>query len=127
MFSSVCKHKILFTIGIIAKPPLYDELEEIFFAGYPLFHEEPKFKPVILHSMVQWALDEIPFLLQNQTFKDSFHIFVREINNVNTSIANRTNEFTYMHDIFSQMDWFDIVQQIGSNVLESLLFVVWTC
>jgi hypothetical protein len=58
---------------------LYDELEEIFFAGYPLFHEEPKFKPVILHSMVQWALDEIPFLLQNQTFKDSFHIFVREI------------------------------------------------
>ena len=112
-------NKILFTIGIIAKPPLYDELEEIFFAGYPLFHEEPKFKPVILHSMVQWALDEIPFLLQNQTFKDSFHIFVREINNVNTSIANRTNEFTYMHDIFSQMDWFDIVQQIGSNVLES--------
>lgn len=112
-------NKIAFTIGIIAKPPLYDELEEIFFAGYPLFHEEPKFKPVILHSMVQWALDEIPFLLQNQTFKDSFHIFVREINNVNTSIANRTNEFTYMHDIFSQMDWFDIVQQIGSNVLES--------
>ena len=111
--------KIIFTIGIIAKPPLYDELEEIFFAGYPLFHEEPMFKPVILHSMVQWALDEIPFLLQNQTFKDSFHIFVREINNVNTSIANRTNEFTYMHDIFSQMDWFDIVQQIGSKVLES--------
>jgi uncharacterized ferredoxin-like protein len=34
-------NKILFTIGIIAKPPLYDELEEIFFAGYPLFHEEP--------------------------------------------------------------------------------------
>jgi hypothetical protein len=54
-------------------PCLIDELEEIFFAGYPLFHEEPKFKPVILHSMVQWALDEIPFLLQNQTFKDSFH------------------------------------------------------
>lgn len=111
--------KILFAIGIIVKPPLYDELEEIFFAGYPLFHEEPKFKPVILHNMVQWALDEMPFLLQNQTFKDSAHIFVREINKVNTSIANRTNVFTYMHDIFSQMDWFDIIQQIGSKVLES--------
>lgn len=111
--------KIRFAIGIIAKPPLYDELEEIFFAGYPLFHEEPKFKPVILHNMVQWALDEMPFLLQNQTFKDSVHIFVREINKVNTSIANRTNVFTYMHDIFSQMDWFDIIQQIGSKVLES--------
>lgn len=111
--------KILFAIDIIVKPPLYDELEEIFFAGYPLFHEEPKFKPVILHNMVQWALDEMPFLLQNQTFKDSAHIFVREINKVNTSIANRTNVFTYMHDIFSQMDWFDIIQQIGSKVLES--------
>ncbi|CAC5393624.1 unnamed protein product [Mytilus coruscus] len=115
------EQKAGFVIDFIGKPLLFDKLENIFIAGCELFHEEPTFEPEILTNLIEWTLDELPFLLQNQTFKNSLHIIVGEMNKANLSIVNTTNEFTVMNGIFSQMDWFSIIGQIGAKIVQPWL------
>ncbi|XP_071147795.1 uncharacterized protein [Mytilus edulis] len=115
------EQKAGFLISFIANPPLFDKLENVFIAGYELFHEEPTFEPDILTNLIQWTLDELPFLLQNQTFKDSLHIIVEEMNKANLTILNVTNEFTIMNGIFAQMDWFSIIGKIGAKIVQPWL------
>ncbi|VDI16953.1 Hypothetical predicted protein, partial [Mytilus galloprovincialis] len=83
-----------------------------------LLYEESTLRPEITDHLVPWTMDELPNLLQSQTFKNCFHIFAVEINKANVSIVNRTNEFTVMSGIFSQMDWLDVIDNVSADIFE---------
>ncbi|CAG2219380.1 unnamed protein product [Mytilus edulis] len=112
------QQKAGFLLDYLNNPEIFDRLEHIFFEAQTLLYEESTLRPEITDHLVPWTMDELPNLLQSQTFKNCFHIFAVEINKANVSIVNRTNEFTVMSGIFSQMDWLDVIDKVSADIFE---------
>ncbi|VDI01816.1 Hypothetical predicted protein [Mytilus galloprovincialis] len=102
------QQKAGFLLDNLNNPEIFYRLEHIFFEAQTFLYEESTLRTEITDHLVPWTMDELPNLLQSQTFKNCFHIVAVEINKANVSIVNRTNEFTVMSGIFSQMDWLDL-------------------
>lgn len=106
---------------VINRPEQIDLVEDIFISGYKLLHEEPVLNPVIMSEVVDWTLDELPHLLQNETVKNIYHIFVNEINKANLSIVNTSSIDAAMNDVFAQMDWLGMILKMAGNISKPLL------
>ncbi|CAC5364486.1 HSPG2 [Mytilus coruscus] len=117
------QQKAGFLIDYLNNPVIYDRLEHIIFEAHSLFYEESTLRPEITAHLVPWTIDELPNLLQNQTFKNCFHIFAEEINKANISIVNRTSEFTVISGIFSQMDWLDVIDKIAADIFQHWMVI----
>ncbi|CAG2214937.1 unnamed protein product [Mytilus edulis] len=95
---------------------MFPKLERILLSAVPLLSEPPTIRDEILPVLLAWGLGTIPKFLQSEMFKKSFHYFVTKINQVNVTGLNISNDYEFMNGVFSQMDWWEIIEKIASEV-----------
>ncbi|CAC5393623.1 unnamed protein product [Mytilus coruscus] len=95
---------------------LFNQLEDVLLSALPILIPVSHLKPEIKQHLVPWALEHIPDFLNSKLFQNAVDIMVSEVNNVNTSSFNQTNDDVYINELLSGLDTVRLIRRIATEV-----------
>jgi hypothetical protein len=115
------QQKISLLVKVLTdNPVMFEKLQGILLSAIPLLKEFSKLRPDISQHLISWTLDILPNLLENPLFKNTFQIIISEINKVNTTGLNVTNNDVFINRMVSQLDMIHIIRRIVTPIVTNL-------